>query len=359
MKYIVYLTTNIKNNKIYVGVHETENPEIFDGYLGNAVNRNRPSTIKNPKEPFQYAVKKYGFDSFRRSIIKVFDTRQEALDLEAEIVNEDFIKREDTYNITLGGGMPPLLNKVIYQYSLDGDFIREWKSIHEAAENLSISESAIGKAVLYKRTSAKYLWSDCKYDKLNISEYNKYSPETIVYCYFSDGLYYKMFSSMSECCKELNCCLSNVQRALKIGTSIGGFYLSDKLYTIFEKPKSVRLSGEVHQYNLDGTYIKSYSSIKEAEQSLNMKLSGVNDAIKLNNSYYKGFLWVRGEKLDSIAPYKEPKSKARKIGQYTMEGELVKVFNTLRECRKKFPNVSKVLNGSANHCHNFKFKYLE
>ena len=80
------------------------------------------------------------------------------------------------------------------------------------------------------------------------------------------------------------------------------FYLSDKLYTIFEKPKSVRLSGEIHQYNLDGTYIKSYSSIKEAEQSLNMKLSGVNDAIKLNNSYYKGFLWARGEKLDSMTP---------------------------------------------------------
>ena len=33
MKYIVYKTTNLINNKIYVGVHRT-NPDIFDGYKG-------------------------------------------------------------------------------------------------------------------------------------------------------------------------------------------------------------------------------------------------------------------------------------------------------------------------------------
>ena len=30
MKYIVYQTINIKNNKIYIGVHKTENPDVFD-----------------------------------------------------------------------------------------------------------------------------------------------------------------------------------------------------------------------------------------------------------------------------------------------------------------------------------------
>jgi hypothetical protein len=34
MKYIVYQTLNKVNNKIYIGVHQTENPEIFDGYYG-------------------------------------------------------------------------------------------------------------------------------------------------------------------------------------------------------------------------------------------------------------------------------------------------------------------------------------
>ena len=32
-KYIVYLTMNLVNKKIYVGVHKTKTPYKFDGYL--------------------------------------------------------------------------------------------------------------------------------------------------------------------------------------------------------------------------------------------------------------------------------------------------------------------------------------
>ena len=154
MKYIVYLTINIKNQHIYIGVHKTENPNIFDGYIGNGINRFSPKSMYNSKAPFCLAVQKYGFDSFRRSIIKSFDTRQEALDLEAELVDETFIKRSDTYNITLGGGMPPLLNKKIYEYNTeDGTLIKEWASIVEAATYYKCSESCIGQAVSLKRMS--------------------------------------------------------------------------------------------------------------------------------------------------------------------------------------------------------------
>jgi len=34
MKYIVYKTTNKINNYIYIGVHKTVNPNVFDNYLG-------------------------------------------------------------------------------------------------------------------------------------------------------------------------------------------------------------------------------------------------------------------------------------------------------------------------------------
>ena len=36
MEYIVYLTINTKNKKIYVGVHGISS-NIFDGYIGNGI----------------------------------------------------------------------------------------------------------------------------------------------------------------------------------------------------------------------------------------------------------------------------------------------------------------------------------
>lgn len=108
MKYIVYCTTNLINQKVYIGYHETENPDIFDQYLGNGVYANRPSSYMNPKYAFHYAVKKYGPKNFKRSILYIYDTEEEALAKEAELVTPDFIKLNTNYNMIPGGGSPVL-----------------------------------------------------------------------------------------------------------------------------------------------------------------------------------------------------------------------------------------------------------
>ena len=137
MKYIVYQTTSKVNNKIYVGVHKTETPEKFDGYLGNGVYIYRPSSYMNPKTHFQYAVKKYGVKNFIRTTLKIFDTEEEAYKMEAEIVNQEFIEREDTYNLILGGRDVTQFMVKVYMYDLDGKFEREFESLISAAKYLN------------------------------------------------------------------------------------------------------------------------------------------------------------------------------------------------------------------------------
>ena len=86
--YYLYQITNKINGKIYVGVHQTDN--LDDGYMGSGLKLKR-------------AIKKYGLENFEKTILQTFDNEEDMFSAEAEIVNEDFLLREDVYNLALGG----------------------------------------------------------------------------------------------------------------------------------------------------------------------------------------------------------------------------------------------------------------
>ncbi len=88
MYYLIYKTTNKINGKIYIGAHKTD--DLEDGYLGSG------KYIGN-------AIEKYGPKSFTREILETFDNPEDMYQLEAELVDEVFVNRKDTYNIKLGG----------------------------------------------------------------------------------------------------------------------------------------------------------------------------------------------------------------------------------------------------------------
>lgn len=88
MFYYLYKITNLVNNKVYVGVHKTEN--MSDGYMGSG-------------KIIRQAIKKYGLSNFKKEILETFDDYQSMLTRESEIVNEKFISKNCVYNMKLGG----------------------------------------------------------------------------------------------------------------------------------------------------------------------------------------------------------------------------------------------------------------
>lgn len=86
--YIIYKTTNLVNGKIYIGKHETDN--LDDGYLGSG-------------KLLRRAIEKYGEHNFIREILFECSSREEMNAKEAELVNEEFLKRDDVYNLKQGG----------------------------------------------------------------------------------------------------------------------------------------------------------------------------------------------------------------------------------------------------------------
>lgn len=74
-----------------MGKHSQEtDPYTFDGYLGSGIRLNR-------------AIVKYGEENFERKTLFVFDNQDECFAKERELVNEEFVKRKDVYNMKIGG----------------------------------------------------------------------------------------------------------------------------------------------------------------------------------------------------------------------------------------------------------------
>ena len=93
MFYYLYKITNWFNGKIYIGVHKTN--DLDDGYMGSG------SLLSKAK-------KKYGLEYFTKEILQQFESVEEMFEAESQIVNEEFVKDESTYNLTPGGHIPPI-----------------------------------------------------------------------------------------------------------------------------------------------------------------------------------------------------------------------------------------------------------
>lgn len=307
MKYIVYLTVNLINHKVYVGVHKT-NPKIFDGYYGCGC------TYKDSKKTrlkgFPAAFRKYGKENFKRITLREFpyteEGMKEAYYMESKIVNEKWVKSKMTYNITLGGKYTiyETLKKEIAQYTISGQFIRTWNSITEAEETLgltAINQCLDGKS----KYCGDFQWRKYNGDDSDIESVIK--KEKTVYQFDLQGNLLKVWKSLSEASNvfknpsSAKSAISNVCR----GTAIQayGYYWSYK--DKFELKINQRHTA-VAKYTDDGIFLESYSSISEAAKLNNIKTaSNIQAAIAGRQKRCGGFRWryYYGNN-DNISPLK-------------------------------------------------------
>lgn len=85
----IYKTTNLINQKYYLGMHSTT--VLNDGYIGSGTNLRR-------------SIKKYGKINFKFEIIEFLPNRDLLKKREKELVNENTLKDKLNMNLQPGGG---------------------------------------------------------------------------------------------------------------------------------------------------------------------------------------------------------------------------------------------------------------
>jgi hypothetical protein len=84
----IYKTTNLKNGKFYVGMHSTN--KLNDGYLGSGYKLRR-------------SINKHCRENFKLEILEFFDTREDLINREKELINESLLKDPMCMNLVFGG----------------------------------------------------------------------------------------------------------------------------------------------------------------------------------------------------------------------------------------------------------------
>lgn len=180
-KWIVYLTVNTVNKKTYVGVHKT-NSDKFDGYLGCGIYIDSPSSYKNSKTALQHAVNKYGTDKFVRSTLFSFDNENDAYSKEAEIVNEEFVRNPETYNLILGGRYNTNhanQYKEVHMYDICGEYVQSFESCSDAQKFLFPDSKINSRGHFSRNIRLGYLTGGYQFSYIKLPFMKRYEKKKI------------------------------------------------------------------------------------------------------------------------------------------------------------------------------------
>jgi len=153
--YTIYQITDLLNNKIYIGKHETY--DLNDNYMGSGKLLTRSQ-------------KKHGLENFKKELLFIFSSEEEMNSKEAELVTEDFCLREDTYNICPGGkGGWGYINKNGKRNGLEVTmFVLEYRKIFFDGLN----KGRVTQKILWKQNG---LWAEERRKKVSESNKNYYN----------------------------------------------------------------------------------------------------------------------------------------------------------------------------------------
>ena len=280
----IYKYTNVINGKVYIG--QTKNTIKRRAAGGSGYYK---CTY------FANAIRKYGWNSFTCELLEDGITTQEkSNELEKYYINLYNSNNMDFgYNIDAGGKSGTYLSIPIHKYSLEGEYICSYDSIDDAAQDLNIACSYIGKVSKTPGLLAGgFQWSRELVDRMPICMRDTQSFQVFQYDIF--GNYMNGYDNAYEAGKQFGEWGSHriIEHCKSQQGECFGFqwryYKSNNIGTI---NNNSGVSKIVYQYDLDGNYITKYSSAAEAAKKYNVDRHAIAYCCRSLTRTSCGYLW--------------------------------------------------------------------
>lgn len=352
------------SNKIYIG-QTYRTLEKRSGTDGNAYKK----SVR-----FYNAIKKYGFDNFKR--VTLIDGLSKEM---ADIIETELIKKYNTrddnfgYNIGLGGNTNTKFLQVIYQYDLSGNFVKEYKNIHEVNKEFGQDSRGIYTCLNNIAKSWRgYMWSYEKHDKIepynsSVGDSNGIRVGLPVYQYGLDGCFINEYKNISEVIKETGFKYSTIYNCLSGQSKTACRFQWSYIYYDKMPPYNKRIQGTpIYQYDLDGNYLSEFAGIEDARKRLGLRISyftcasgnRIIDGVMSSHNYY--WSYKKYDKIcdDTLIKLKFKKGKNSKtIYKYSIDGEFINKYINLTHASSSIDGVKNTNNcmGAIRDCCNGKY----
>lgn len=338
--YCVYKHTT-PSGKVYIGLTSRPPKERWKGGYG----------YKKSNPHFWSAIQKYGWDNIKHEILLSGLSKQQASEFEKMyICLYNSADRRYGYNKTYGGengakpteetiskisGSNHYLAKKIEQYSLDGEYLKTFDCVINAAKTLNVDCGSIASCARHNHyRSHNFIWvyedepQKEYWIKRGMSDYihggNSPKAKKVIQ-YDLNGNYIKTYSCATEAAKTTKTPISRISDCAngKRYSSNGFIWLyedDDDIKTklmlkIQEKRHPSAMCGgsnhrakAIEQYTLYGDYIKTYSSASEAAEKLGIDYSSIKQCAGNKKKQCKsagGFIWINSDEPDKQSALKQ------------------------------------------------------
>lgn len=265
----------------------------------------------------------------------------------------------------------------IFQFSLQGKFIREYASVRDASKKLGINNRCITSCLSGAvKTGGGFQWrsGDNPMFKEGIIHLEPIRyPHTIAYQpilqFDKDGNLVKEYDTAREAAKEVGISLQSIRLCLKGETySAGGFQWEKKeeissillnkgeykISPLKKKIKDTKVRREILQFDLEGKFIKKHQSITRAARLMGKSLSPIRKSLKDSKSTAYDFQWRYSDDphfKKGIVDI-EPAGKKRNpnpipVLQFHVSGKFIREYPSVSRAAKKLGISRKVISYCA------------